>query len=279
MRFSAVSRPLTASHVTLEHPWGLEVVESPVIWQHDPPIACGVGLAVQAGIGVERNSSLSRLTPAAPDEIAAATSETCEAYEQGASRYIEVTQEYSAYPGIREEVIAFANATSDGAPVLDLGCGSGRDALLLAAVGKHVVAGDICKAFLDYLRNSTSSGYVDNVRCVCLDICAIPFSESRFAGIWACGSLLHLPSTKMPQGLSEVLRVLEPNGTAAISMRIGSAEGWRTDGTLPGRRWFTLVDAEEFASLMEKIGFRDLNCRYVGRSGWFLVTGHKRHCD
>ena len=228
-----------------------------------------------ADVGADAQYGWPALAPASSSEIATATHETRRTYEQGASRYADATRGYAAFPGIREEVISFAAAAGAGAPVLDLGAGAGRDSALLSAIGKRVVAADICVPFLKDLHKSVSSPVCSPIGRICLDICDLPFRDAVFGGVWASGSLLHLPSARLSQGLSQVLRVLRSDGIAAISMRAGSGEGWREDGLLQGRRWFTLVEPDSFVSLMSEIGFCDLRYRYVGRSGWFLVSGHR----
>jgi SAM-dependent methyltransferase len=212
------------------------------------------------------------LIPPFANDLRAAATVTYQAYSSNAIQYVKATNRYEEFPGIREEVITFAEATDNGAPVLDLGSGGGRDSRMLAESGKRVVSGDICLTLLQQSR----SLYPDNgIANVCLDGRYIPFRENSFSGVWACGSLLHLPSAYMPSAIAEIFRVLRPGGIAVINMQEGSAEGWREGGTLPGRRWFTLVDPEGFESLMRSCGFSRLSHHLVGRSRWFSIQGFK----
>jgi SAM-dependent methyltransferase len=217
---------------------------------------------------------LSSLIPPAGDDVSIAAELTCSAYERDAVHYVQATKGYDSFPGLREEVLAFAEATDNKFPVLDLGSGGGRDSRLLAERGKQVISGDMCLTVLQESRASSSP--LNNISSVCLDARCIPFRENRFSGVWACGCLLHLPSAYIPLALAEIFRVLRPGGVAMINMQTGSTEGWRDGGTLPGKRWFTLVEPEDFKSLMEKCGFNQLAYRFVGRVGWFSITGVKR---
>lgn len=216
---------------------------------------------------------MSNLVPPSVNGTSIAAKLTCSAYDRGAAQYVLATKGYEGFPGLRDEVLSFAEASDDKFPVLDLGSGGGRDSRLLAESGKQVISGDICLAVL---QESRISGLSSDVASVCLDACSIPFRENSFSGVWACGSLLHLPSAYIPSALAEIFRVLRPGGVAAINMQTGSAEGWRDGGTLPGRRWFTLVDPEDFRSLMERSGFDQLSYHFVGRAGWFSITASKR---
>jgi SAM-dependent methyltransferase len=217
--------------------------------------------------------NLFKLTPPSSGDIASATIETCRSYTENTEGYFEATRAYDGFPGIKEELLNFADSSIVGRPILDLGSGGGRDSHLLAAIGRQVVSGDTCMSLLRYARDSRPS--TRTVDPVCMDMRKVPFLDASFGGVWACGSLLHLPMAHMPEAISETLRVLVPGGTAAVSMKFGSAEGWRIGGTLPGRRWFTLISPDDLCSLLGKAGFLNLNYRYVGRAGWFLVSGVK----
>lgn len=222
----------------------------------------------------KKGLNLFNLTPPMEGDTSIAAKLTCRAYEHNAAQYVQATKSYEGFPGLREEVLAFAEASDNGFPVLDLGSGGGRDSHLLAENGKRVISGDICLAVLQESRTPASSH--NNIASVCLDARCIPFQDNSFSGIWACGSLLHLPSVHILSALAEIFRVLRPGGVAAINMQVGSAQGWRAGGTLPGRRWFTLVEPEDFKTLMEKCGFHQLSYHFVGRAGWFSISGFKR---
>ncbi|WP_286988573.1 class I SAM-dependent methyltransferase [Thermomonospora sp. CIF 1] len=206
-------------------------------------------------------------------DLAEVIAVTCGSYEARADEYADATEDYAKFPGLRDEVAAFEKALPPGLPVLDLGCGGGRDGRLLADLGRRVLAADFSMAMLRCARSRSPGRHA--LRFVRLNMLDLPFADDRFAGTWACGSLLHLPSTQFPRVLSEILRTLAPGGTAAISMRAGTGEHWRDGGTLAGRRWFTLVDPGDFASRMERAGFRRVRLQHTGRQNWFVALGEK----
>jgi SAM-dependent methyltransferase len=200
---------------------------------------------------------------------------TCSAYRDGSEEYADATESYATYPGLKDDVLEFARVAPVGLPMLDLGCGGGRDSRLLASLGRAVIAGDICVTMLDSARRRSAVYGAGTIRYTCLNALELPFPADRFGGIWASGCLLHLPSPVIPQALSEVLRALAPGGVAAISMRAGAAEGWRDGGTLAGRRWFTFVTPDQFAEEMRRLGFGDVQIRFTGRQDWFIALGRK----
>lgn len=204
-----------------------------------------------------------------------AISGTRQAYEDHCREYAATTSNYGLYPGLKDEVLAFEKEVEADLPILDLGCGGGRDSRLLASLRRRVVAGDICRGMLTTARAS-SPDQIEAIGFVRLNMLALPFDDGAFGGTWACGSMLHLPSPAFPQALAEIRRTLRAGGIAVISMRAGDGEGWREGGTLKGRRWFTLVDPDEFTATMVTAGFGDVRFGFTGRESWFVVTGYRR---
>jgi SAM-dependent methyltransferase len=199
---------------------------------------------------------------------------TCRAYADSAGEYAAATRDYDAYPGLRNQLVGFEKKLPADLPVLDLGCGGGRDSRLLADLGRKVIAADICLPMLTRARElSGQHGTSEYLR---LDMLTLPFADRSLGGIWASGSMLHLPSAEIPHALSEVARTLVTGGVVAISMKAGEREGWRQDGTLRGRRWFTYVRPDRFAATMGAAGFDEVRTESSGRPGWFVARGHKK---
>ncbi|MFG2249789.1 class I SAM-dependent methyltransferase [Spirillospora sp. NPDC048823] len=200
------------------------------------------------------------------------TRQTCGCYDANANSYGEASEDYDRFPGLRTEVIEFARQAPHPMPVLDLGCGGGRDTRLLASLGRTVIAGDYAPAMLEWARSRSREegrtlGYLR------LNALTLPLRDESVAGVWASGSLLHIPSAGLERALAEVHRVLVPSGIAAISMRVGDGEGWKEGGSLDGPRWFTFVDPDAFADRLEAAGFTDVRIRFAGRAGWFIAVG------
>jgi SAM-dependent methyltransferase len=202
-----------------------------------------------------------------------AISVTSRSYDEMAESYAETTEGYAGYPGLRDEVIGFERSAPAGGPVLDLGCGGGRDGRLLSGLGRRIVAADISGNMLACARRR--SPRARGMGFARANMLALPFADGRFAGVWASASLLHLPAGAIPRALSEVLRTLVSGGVAAVSMRSGGQEGWRSGGSLPGSRWFTLVHPLGFAEAMVTLGFTAVEIRHSGREGWFVAVGRK----
>ncbi|MDK2962432.1 MAG: hypothetical protein PWP20_1558 [Eubacteriaceae bacterium] len=121
-----------------------------------------------------------------------------------------------------------ANAT-----ILDLGCGSGRDAKAFIEAGYTVTAVDgaeeCCK-----LAETLIGRPVD---CLLFDQLE---EDSQFDGIWACASLLHVPFAELPDIFNRIVTALKPGGTFYASFKYGDFRVGRGD-----EQWFNLVGEKE----------------------------------
>ncbi|MCX4695924.1 bifunctional class I SAM-dependent methyltransferase/N-acetyltransferase [Streptomyces sp. NBC_01408] len=106
--------------------------------------------------------------------------------------------------------------------VLDLGCGPGRSALLLAAEaggpgtgGAEVTAVDLHQPFLEELRTAAAArGLTDRVHPVAADMGALPYQDGSFDLVWAEGSAY---SIGFDTALARWKRLLAPGGTLVLT--------------------------------------------------------------
>jgi ubiquinone/menaquinone biosynthesis C-methylase UbiE len=112
-----------------------------------------------------------------------------------------------------------------GSRGLDLGCGGGTQALMLAnAVGPegHVTGFDIRPEFLKYAREVTANkGLSHRVSFEEGDLNRLPFEDATFDWIWSSDCIGYLSPSE------EVVRVIRPGGTLNLSF-------WSSDQLLPG---------------------------------------------
>lgn len=144
----------------------------------------------------------------------------------------------------RDHANAYANATRDvdmspvrarflahlppGAWVLDAGCGSGRDAAAFQLAGHSVAAFDASPELARLASEYTG-----------LPVCVADFlnlseatplgvpAGTRFDGIWACASLLHVAEADQAQAWARLWAWLAPGGVVYASYKLG--EGERVD--------------------------------------------------
>ena len=152
-----------------------------------------------------------------------------------------------------EEQGRFTACLPDGALILDFGCGPGRDTKAFLDAGYRVEAADGSE---EMCRAASAFTGIPVKRMLFEELDA----ESRYDGIWACASLLHLPAEKLPEVLRKIERALKPGGVLYASFRCGDFEGmlngryfsYYTEETLreafgavPGLRIFELWMAED----------------------------------
>jgi ubiquinone/menaquinone biosynthesis C-methylase UbiE len=100
--------------------------------------------------------------------------------------------------------------------ILDVGCGSGGQTLILAKLSSgNITALDNHAPFIEKLkRNARRNGYADRIHCVVGDMAAMNFPKRSFDVIWCEGAVFVM-------GFSNALKkwrpLLRPNGYLAIS--------------------------------------------------------------
>lgn len=107
--------------------------------------------------------------------------------------------------------------------ILDLGCGLGRHSLLFAEYGFKVTAVDISDDALDFLKKRSKELKTD-IACRKADMEALPFADDAFDCIFALHSAGHTDTNGMKRIMSEIKRVLKPDGV--VFMTLCSKETW-----------------------------------------------------
>ena len=183
-------------------------------------------------------------------------------YEEIADHFSK-TREY-AWP----EVESFVEDAGTVSRALDVGCGNGRHAELLATVATDVVALDASRGLL--LEASDRLVEIDDaVALVQGDAASLPLSEDSIDLAVYVATLHHLPAREdRRRSLDELARVLAPDARALVSAwstehdRFDDAgdEGFDTtiDWTLPGGevvpRFYHIYAPEEFRADVEATG-------------------------
>lgn len=111
----------------------------------------------------------------------------------------------------------FLTHIPSGGLILDAGCGSGRDSKAFIDAGYRIVAFDASVSLATLA--SQHIGQRVHVR----DFADI-VEHSCYDGIWACASLLHLPSTEIPAAIHRLWSALKPGGAVYFSFKHGCGE-------------------------------------------------------
>lgn len=134
----------------------------------------------------------------------------------------------------------FLDKLDQGAKILDFGCGSGRDTKYFLEKGYDVTAIDgsveLCKIASEYTGMT-----VQHMLFQELD------ETDHYAGIWACSSILHVPSRELKDIFRKMEKALRNRGIIYTSFKYGTFEGDRNG------RYFTDMTEETFAELIHDI--------------------------
>ncbi|HLC66261.1 MAG TPA: methyltransferase domain-containing protein [Candidatus Nanoarchaeia archaeon] len=171
--------------------------------------------------------------------------ETVQTYEQHAAWYASKQWSY--------DFTALAKQFTDllpGKRILDLGCGAGRDAAMLASLGDQVVGIDASAALLEYAKQKAPTA-----KFQVMDFTQpLRFRDASFDGIWASASLLHVQKNMLPKILLECNRILVKRGILYISVKLGEGEHW-IDHPKDGKRFFALYREQELWKCVQKANF------------------------
>ena len=134
----------------------------------------------------------------------------------------------------------FLEHLEEGATILDLGCGSGRDSLAFYEAGYDVTPLDASEEMCKLAEIHTG------LDVLCMSAEEMDFEEV-FDGIWACASLVHIPKGEMPEILGRIRQALKQDGILYMSFKKGDFEGAR------GERYFSDYTEESLRQLMESV--------------------------
>ena len=127
----------------------------------------------------------------------------------------------------------------EGARILDVGCGSGRDTLAFKNKGYQVDAIDYSEELVKKASRLTG-----------IPIKLKSFYEvddyEAYDGIWACASLLHCERNHLKEVIGKLVSALKPNGVLYMSFKYGNGDREK-DG-----RQFTDLDEVQAKALLEQ---------------------------
>ena len=143
----------------------------------------------------------------------------CEYYEINAKQYAEKT--FSA--DMSEQYQRFLPLLKEGAAILDIGSGSGRDACYFQKMGYQVTALEpsthLCKEIQKVFSGTIIHSDIQHYQ-----------PDRQFDGIWACASFLHLQEKEILDFFGKINCFLHDHGIIYLSGKNGISTGKANDG-------------------------------------------------
>ncbi|MEM8773571.1 MAG: class I SAM-dependent methyltransferase [Pseudomonadota bacterium] len=156
-----------------------------------------------------------------------------------------------------ETLAGFMELLTKDAHVLDLGCGPGWAAAIMARNGLKVTATDATPEMVEMAAKYEG---VD-ARCATFDDVK---ETATYDGVWANFSLLHASRADLPRYISALSQALRATGVLHIAMKTGTGEKRDSLG-----RFYTYVTQNELEGLL-----KDAGC-----TPFFEKTGEERGLD
>ena len=141
---------------------------------------------------------------------------TVEWYAQADERFWSLSKPF-AHPEYPESLpfsrlIDYQNL--QGKAVLEIGCGLGAQAAVLANAGARVTAVDLTERAVSYTKRRFELFRIEDAAVIRSDAESLPFPDRTFDFVWSWGVIHH---TANPQrAVSEIFRVLKINGRASV---------------------------------------------------------------
>lgn len=162
-------------------------------------------------------------------------STTLDYYDQNAEGFAAGTL-YVKFTAIQDRFLGYL---APGALILDFGCGSGRDSRYFLSRGYKVEACDGSEQMVKIAEKTAG-----------IPVKQMLFDElsevERYDGIFACASILHVPSAALPDIFRRLKRAVKRDGIIYVSFKYGDFEGERNG------RYFTDLTEERLRALLEE---------------------------
>ena len=176
-------------------------------------------------------------------------------------------------PGGPEEVADIVKGLDlNNSLVLDIGCGTGGPAIVLAKnMGAKLVCIDVEPQLIERAKKlAVQAGITDQIDFQLVEPGPLPFGADIFDLVFSKDALIHIPDKKALY--AEILRVLKPGGAFAASDWLSgddAAEDQEFQDFLKLIHLdFTMATAKETAEVMRTAGFYNVETK--DRNAWYV---------
>lgn len=166
----------------------------------------------------------------------------------------------------------FIGMFPEGALILDIGSGGGRDSRYMHAHGLKVTGIDFSEQMIMLAQKEAPE-----IKYVHMDFENLDFPGESFDGVWANASLHHVPKAKLHDVLSQIYKILKKDGTFFIKIKHGDFDGIRENEKFGRKikRQFSYYRPDELAEMLEFAGFSILEKYLTTGDEWLDIFAKK----
>jgi len=161
-----------------------------------------------------------------------------------------------------ESIQKFTELLSTKAKIIDIGCGSGRDAKIFTAAAVDVLGIDFCPNLIEIAKT-----HAPLARFQLMDIEMMNLPSSTFDGAWSVCSLGHVPKNKLLNVLKQIYTSLKEQGYFYLALKHGVGEVLEKDSRYDGnhQKFWSFFEENELKNFLEKAGFKILDFKLIAK--------------
>lgn len=180
------------------------------------------------------------------------------AIKKAIETYNKITKIYADYTFhklMQFQLNKFISMLPKKAKILDVGCGSGRDARYFKEFGLDVTAIDISDNMLEEAKKRAKG-----IKFEKMDMLNMSFENNSFDGVWIMATLSDITKEDSPKFLKDINRILKDNGVLYIAVKEGKGEKIiKKEKYNNLERFYCYYTQEELGNLLRETGFEIVN--------------------
>jgi ubiquinone/menaquinone biosynthesis C-methylase UbiE len=138
--------------------------------------------------------------------------------------------------------------------ILDVGCGTGRNAFWLAQQGAHTHACDNSEVIVNHIKNGSEASLLASLRiCEADDLSS--YEDSSFDGVLCDGVIQYLTIEKIRKSMTEMFRVLRLGGAFFCTAACVDDKRNIGPGSLDFKMPAKFFTGAQFCGIAEEAGF------------------------
>lgn len=184
---------------------------------------------------------------------------TKESYQMTAAEYANNVLELAPLASIKN----FIAMLPPNPHIIDIGCGSGRDAKIFTNMGAKVVGIDFCPNLIEIAK-----AHAPLADFHLMNIENMAVTPSFFDGAWAACSLAHISKANFPTVLKHIHTMLKREGYFYLALKQGEGEGLEIDKRYERhiQKFWSYYEFEELKDFLEEAQFKVLELDVIEKS-------------